>query len=157
MSSVKWDLSKSHTKSDVNWSGKSKSTWEIPETEYDITLQGGVHLTGKHMLRLDADSDTGRINSIDIIYPNMSTDDVYGAAKALAAELKMPTTNLERWYQQRTGGRAAGHEEINSTTGMSAAEHSPGAPALDASLLYSFDHEKPTFIDLSIYWSKSEG
>lgn len=155
-SSVKWDLSHSHTKSDVNWSGKSRSSWEISSAEYDITFSGGIHLTGKRMLRLDADPDTGTVDSVHIIYPKMSTDDAYRAAKELAKELSMDTVNVDRWYKQRTGGSEAGHEDVMSTSGMSPAKHTPGTPYIDASLLYSFEDERPTFIDLSFYWPKTE-
>nr|WSX49991.1 hypothetical protein OG409_14195 [Streptomyces sp. NBC_00974] len=154
--SVKWDLSHGHAKTDVNWAGKSRSTWEISSPEYDITFSGGIHLTGKRMLRLDADPDTGTVESVHIIYPSMSTDDAYRAAKDLAKELSMDTANVDRWYEQRTGGREAGHEGVTSTSGMSPARHTPGAPYVDASLLYSFDAEKPTFIDLSFYWPNTE-
>lgn len=150
--SVRWDLSRSHTKSDVGWSSKSRSIWEIPDTQYDIKLPGGLHLMGKHMLRLDADSGTGRIEEVSIVYPNMTTDEAYRAAKELAKELSLETVNLDRWYKERSSGSEAGAKDLTSTTGMLPVKPAPGSPAIQASLLYSFDHEKPTFIDLSFYW-----
>ncbi|MFB0632454.1 hypothetical protein [Streptomyces sp. AB3(2024)] len=155
-SSVEWDLSRSHTKSDVDWSSKSSSTWEIPDTEYDTKLPGGLHLMGKRMLRLDADPGTGRIGQVSIVYPNMTTDEAYRAARELARELSLETVNLDRWYKERSSGGEAGEKDLTSTTGMSPAEQAPGSPAIHASLLYSFDHEKPTFIDLSFYWPEPE-
>jgi hypothetical protein len=149
---VAWDLSQTHARSAVGWPA-GRSVYDVGATDATIQLPGGRTFRGSGV-QIKVWPDGDQIQVLQILYPQTTIDDGYRRAKALAAEWRLQTDEVDSWYQEVKAGRQRGVKDVNERFSvlMAGQPLAAGGPIPYGKLLDSFDLEQPLQLDLEFQW-----
>jgi hypothetical protein len=155
---VDWDLSARHTIAEVN----------LPEQDLDTDLTEltpiqsvRIRFPGGKVFQLDYEVHNvtlereGRIvSSIQVDTHPITADEAYTLSLKVAAELGVPTEQIEDWHQKRLAGSAQGREGPLGNFDAIGPEGwgGPGGPQPGVKLLSSFDDERPAIVSVQFSW-----
>jgi hypothetical protein len=133
--------------------------WSIEHVNVRILLPGEQTFVGQGInVILSACRDRDLVwQALLYLYPARTIDDAYRQGKELAQEWRMDTSSLDSWYQEVLAGRRAGvkDRDVVFNGGMGGPPVAPGGPAPSASIIYSFDPQRPAFILFRFEWSET--
>ncbi|MGH8908569.1 MAG: hypothetical protein ACRD0K_19245 [Egibacteraceae bacterium] len=152
---ILWDLSESHTMRDVNWPNNLDAVELRPIASVEIDLpQGRAFHADDDIRAMYLNREGDEVRSILVKFEKATTEAAYERAVALAREWDLQTNQLDSWFAERKAQRAAGDEDLMSTTLATNpdAQLTPGVPDVSLEILYSFDDELPSYVAVEFFW-----
>ena len=148
---LEWDLSKSHTITDVGWSSDITGDFYTRHDDILMTLVlPGGKIFKERIVAFDVyRRDRETISSIKLQTPNKTADEAYQDAKRLIDYWNLDNKNLDEWYRNRK-------QEISEIDHRFESIRNDTNPALAVRILNSFDDEKPWFISFEISFNSPE-
>ena len=154
------DLSSSHTITQAPAPLRNDALQIDQPGEVTVRLPGGRAFHGGdevESITFDAvGSRPGLLRGVSIIFERLTTDAAFALGKKLSGEWIPDTAgNLDRWHEERLAQRAAGHEDVMTTTAVTNPDHhigGPDGPTVDVEILYSFDPGQPGSVALRFVW-----
>jgi hypothetical protein len=144
---IDWDLSRSHTMQDVDWSDPSISSIEPrPLKSVRIRFSGGRELSetgGMKKLSLSREDD--QLTELALFSQNATVDDAYELALRWCEEWKLPTDAIDAWH-------AGGGTRFNMVAYDPKDKPAAGDPFVSLKVLSSFEDDRPVNIALIFFW-----
>lgn len=154
---IDWDLSDSHTAEDVGWPNELSMTEFSPVASVRIRLPGDrMFQAGDEVHDVTLEREGDLVTLVQVDFEPQTAEDAYERAVILAEEWGLRRAGLDKWFRQRMAGRAAGHEDVTSTslaTAPAGQRLGPEGPSVSAEIRYSFNDERPSLVSLQFFWN----
>jgi hypothetical protein len=151
---IDWDLSHSHTTSDVDWPKPDLDAVDVqPEGAVRIELPGGRTFEAadgelRHIY-LKREGDT--VTEVNIQTVPLDREAAHAQAVEWAGDWGLARRPLDDWASQ-TGD---GGYTPNATSAMPPGDRGPDRFGADVQLLHSFNEERPGIAELSLSWLRA--